>query len=74
MPSGLAMKCQIFVHDIGIVNVNKTSDGLAHDADGNTYQFLRKWTKICCPKKETVMLQSKGDAPMTNRHSVSIRR
>jgi hypothetical protein len=68
------MKTQIFVPEIGIVDVNKTSDGLAHDADGNTYQLLKKWTKICCPKDETVMLQSKGSAPMTNRHSVSIRR
>jgi hypothetical protein len=69
------LKSQIFVSGIGVVDVNKTRDGYAHDADGNTYQLSgeKKWKKICCPKEnEPVLSQSDGNAPMRSRHSVSI--
>jgi hypothetical protein len=69
------LRHQIFVRGIGVVDVNKTQDGYAHDADGNTYQLSgdKKWKKICCPKEdEPVLGQSGGSAPMTFRHSVSI--
>ena len=64
---------QIFVSKIGLINVNKSRGGYAYDAQGNTYQKVgERWVRICCPKKEVVLTQSLGSAPMSRKHSVSL--
>lgn len=48
---GKDLKDRIFLRGTGLIKVNKTHDGMAHDADRNTYQQFKggKWVKVCCP-------------------------
>jgi hypothetical protein len=70
----ITLKDQIFVKGIGVVDVNKTRDGFAHDGDGNTYQSDGKvWKKICCPDEGEISLSQRGGLSKSSRHSVRVR-
>ncbi len=61
----------IYVRKLGLINVNRSRDGFAYDAQGNTYQKVGfKWARIGIPKRDPVLSQSAGCAPMNGRHSV----
>ncbi|KKT33216.1 hypothetical protein A2394_00490 [Candidatus Woesebacteria bacterium RIFOXYB1_FULL_42_36] len=65
----------ILVEGLGFIEANICESGFAYDAEGNTYQMQNgRWIKVCCSKKEVSLSQSRGDAPMSGRHSVPIGR
>jgi hypothetical protein len=72
------MKCYrastIFVCNKGLINVNISSDGFAYDAQGNIFQRQGiKWVLIGTAKKDPILAQSAGCAPMNGKHSVLLK-